>query len=93
MGGFRPKEQAAMEKANPKIDLSFLAEKWPSTIVSRTQISRFTGGLICPRRMANLDCLGQGPEGALRIGRHVAYPVKSLISWLESRSVFVKDRP
>lgn len=68
-----------------KLDLSYLKANWPSAIVARAQIGKFTGGLIAPGTVANLDALGQGPEGAFRIGRKIAYPVDALITWLESR--------
>lgn len=69
-----------------KVDLSHLAEHWPSSIVCREKIGDFTGGAITPGRMANLDALGQGPGERLRIGRKIAYPIRSLVAWLESRA-------
>lgn len=69
-----------------KNDLSILIRKWPSGIVAREQVGPFTGGVISPAYMANLDSRGEGPEGRLRIGRKVAYPVDALVSWLEKRS-------
>lgn len=62
-----------------------LKEKWGSTIVARSEISKFTGGLIKPGYIANLDSLGQGPSNRFRIGRKIAYTVDDLIIWLESR--------
>lgn len=67
-----------------------LAKRWPSTIVARTEITRFTGGLVSPRYLANLDCKGLGPAGALRLGNRIAYPVRNLIDWLKGR-VKVED--
>ena len=69
-----------------KIDLSGMAKRWPSTIVAREQIGQFTGGTISPAYMANLDNRGAGPEGRIKIGRKVAYPIDTLVSWLENRS-------
>lgn len=66
--------------------LEKLAEKWPSTVVARSQISQFTGGLVAPGTCANLDSMGAGIPGACRIGRQVAYPVESVIDWLISRA-------
>jgi hypothetical protein len=68
-----------------KIDLSNLAQKWPSSIVARTEVSNFSGGLINEKYLANLDSQGSGPAGRFKIGRKVGYPVNSLITWLESR--------
>lgn len=54
-------------------------------IVARRQLGQFTGGLIAPRTLANLDCLGQGPKERIRMGRKVAYPRDAFINWLEGR--------
>ena len=75
-----------------KTHFTELAAKWPSTLVSRDQIGNFTGGLISQGRMANLDCLGEGPQQRLRIGRKIAYPVKNLIVWLSERAEIVEKK-
>ena len=62
-----------------------LAENWPSAFVAREKVSEFSGGVLHPRTLANLDSLGKGPKGRVRIGRKVAYPVENLIKWLEAR--------
>mgnify|MGYP000530724943 CR=1 FL=1 len=61
-----------------------MAEKWPSAVVARTEISNFTGGLISSKYQANLDSLGLGCE-RITCGRKVGYPVHSLINWLRDR--------
>lgn len=66
-------------------DFAKLGRAWPSPIVSRTEISKFSGGLLSPRTLANLDSLGDGPPRG-RCGRKVFYPVDSLVAWLEARS-------
>jgi len=71
-----------------KIDLSSLEEKWPSAFVAREVSKEFTGGLVSPKSLANLDSQGEGPEGAIHCGRKVIYPVKCFIAWLEKRSQF-----
>ena len=68
-----------------KIDLSDLDEKWPSTVVTRAKIGEFTGGMITPGYIANLDAAGEGPEGSFMMGGRRCYRVKPLISWLEAR--------
>jgi len=70
--------------------LDSMAEKWPSSLVSRNKIAAFTGGLITPGRIANLDSEGKGPE-AFKVGRKVCYPVQPLIEWLSNRSGAVDD--
>lgn len=63
-----------------------MAEKWPSTVVFRTEIKSFTGGGMSEKYLANLDCLGKGPAGRKRVGRKVAYPIFELIKWLDGRT-------
>ncbi|KUG30023.1 hypothetical protein ASZ90_000089 [hydrocarbon metagenome] len=63
-----------------------MAAVWPSAIVARRMVREFTGGLISPKTMANLDSLGQGPEGRFIANSATAYPVKNLVTWLRSRS-------
>jgi len=63
---------------------SNMAERWPSSMVARTEIERFTGGLLSEKYIANLDSRGLGPRGRIRCGRKVAYPVDQLIEWLEA---------
>ena len=62
-----------------------MAEKWDSAMVARTQIEKFTGGLMSAKYMANLDSMGLGAE-RVTVGRKVAYPVNSLIQWLRDRA-------
>ncbi|MBW2365774.1 MAG: hypothetical protein JRF25_12120 [Deltaproteobacteria bacterium] len=72
-----------------KVDFSSLASRWPSTFVARQHVGRFSGGILDPKYMANLDCQGKGIKNRIRIGRKIAYPVKDLIKFLESRSEIV----
>ncbi|HBT88147.1 MAG TPA: hypothetical protein DEB50_06675 [Desulfobacter sp.] len=55
-------------------------------IIARSKVSEYFGGAISSKTLANLDSLGQGPEGAFKIGRNVVYPTKSLLEWLQKRS-------
>ena len=64
--------------------LEDLRSKWPSTLVPRERIYEFSGGLINPRTMANLDSRGEGPD-RMRIGKKVAYPLDSLIEWMKNK--------
>ncbi len=67
-----------------------LKNRWPSSLVARQSIKEFSGGILNPRTMANLDSRGEGPKGRIRIdGRKVAYDVDELIAWLEARSNIV----
>ena len=64
-----------------------LKENWPSPIVARHEVAKFSGGLLNPRSMANLDSLKRGCPGKITIGRRVAYSVDDLIKWMEGRVV------
>lgn len=62
-----------------------LIESWPSPLVARTEVGAFSGGVLHPRTMANIDAKGQGPAGKVLIGGKVAYDRDSLALWVESR--------
>lgn len=74
-----------------QVDLSFLAQKWTSAIVAREKITEFTGGLMSPGRIANLDVAGDGPPRIRFAGRKVGYPVNQLVTWLEGRAEAVSS--
>lgn len=63
-----------------------MAEKWPSAVVARRELARFSGGLLNPRSVANLDSAGKGPPRK-KIGRIVFYPVTGLTRWLRQREL------
>lgn len=67
-------------------DFSQLSEKWPSPLVARSEVKRFSGGLLNGRTLANLDCQGRGPRGKVVVGRRVAYTVESLVEFLRERA-------
>ena len=67
-----------------------MVENWKAPIVPRTEIDKFTGGVITEKYIANLDCQGKGPEGRFRIGRKIVYPTVELAAWLEDRSEAVR---
>jgi hypothetical protein len=81
-----------MEKATVSNLLQQMAANWPSPIVARTEIEKFTGGLISEKYQANLDSAGRGPAGRIRIGRKVAYPVNEYLTWLKERSEEIPTR-
>ena len=70
-------------------DFSSLLQKWPSSFVARCEVARFTGGIVNPRTLANLDSLGKGPPGRVRIGRKIAYNTKLFTEWLTKRAEVV----
>lgn len=69
-----------------------LASKWPSAIVARSEVGRFSGGLLHPRTMANHDSAGTGPAERISLGRKTAYPVGSLIDWMAQRAASGKSK-
>jgi hypothetical protein len=58
------KETVAAEKPSYQIDLSALAARWPSAIVSREKVGEFSAAIhsVNSKTMANIDSLGQGPN-------------------------------
>ncbi|PIP41055.1 MAG: hypothetical protein COX19_04410 [Desulfobacterales bacterium CG23_combo_of_CG06-09_8_20_14_all_51_8] len=63
-----------------------MADNWPSEIIARTEIKVFTGGLISPGYIANLDSKGEGPFGRIKTGRKTCYPKRPFVKWLRERS-------
>jgi len=60
-----------------------MAAKWPSAIVARQDINKFTGGLLSPKTMANKDMAGDGVEERFFLFNKVVYPIDSLGAWLK----------
>lgn len=69
-----------------------MAEKWPSAFVARTEVPTFTGGIMSEKYQANLDSRGLGPDGAIRVGRKVCYPVRQYVEWLAGRSAVIPKK-
>jgi len=63
-----------------------LIQNWSSPLVARHEVARFSGGLLHPRTLANLDAQpGKGPKGKLTVGKRVAYDVILLVEWMRGR--------
>lgn len=69
-----------------RVSFSAMAKAWKAPFVSRQKVGEFSGGLLNPRTLANMDHKGEGPKGRVRMGRAVAYPVKELVEWMEERA-------
>lgn len=67
-----------------------LAEAWPAPVVARREVSRFSGGVLNPRTLANLDSLGQGPPRIALRPRVIAYPTRALVEWMRDRAAKTK---
>ncbi len=61
-----------------------IGRNWPDCF-SREKASELVGGVISPRSLANLDCLGLGPERRLRVGRKIVYTRESFVEWFKRR--------
>ena len=59
-----------------------MVARWPSSVVARAEVKKFTGGGISPKTIANADSDGTGPAERFFIGRRVCYPVSALVEWL-----------
>lgn len=68
-------------------DWESMKNHWPSSIVSRSKIGDFTGGVLSPGRMANLDCAGEGPPTFYGVNNKVFYETQSLIEWMKIRYI------
>ena len=62
-------------------DLYELAESWGAPIVARSDVGKFSGGVLNPRTMANLDCLGKGP-GKIAVRGKICYATRELVDWM-----------
>lgn len=63
-----------------------MADAWKAPVVARSEVSQFSGGLLNPRTIANLDCLGQGPDELVKFGRKVGYLTSALVDWMRKRA-------
>lgn len=67
-------------------EFALLKKNWPSTLVARSEVSRFSGGILSARYLANLDSRGIGIAERIRIGRKIAYPIDSLVRFLQEKA-------
>ncbi len=69
-----------------------LVKRWPSPLVAREEVERFSGGILHPRTMSNLDSKMEGPKGRIRIGRKIAYSTDELARWMRERAELLQDQ-
>lgn len=62
-------------------------------IIARSEVHRLTGGVLNGRSLANLDSLGQGPDGKIYIGKRAAYTREALLDFLAARMRPAPERP
>ncbi len=63
-----------------------MAQKWPSTLVSATEVKQFSGGILSGKTLQNRSSLGQSVPESLKVGNKRAYVAESLADWLRQRS-------
>jgi hypothetical protein len=65
-----------------------LIQSWPSPLVARQEISKFSGGVLNPRTMANRDCLERNNPGfplkKILAGGRICYRKTELAAYLVS---------
>ena len=66
-----------------------LKEYYPFGYVTRKELKKLTGGLICGRTMAILDQTGKGIENRKKIGNRTIYHIDDVINWLKNNAKFV----
>lgn len=69
-----------------KVYFDQLRKAWNSPIVPRKLSGEASGRTISPKSLANLDCAGEGPEGAFKVGGGTVYPADNFFDWLEARA-------
>ncbi len=72
-------------------DLFDLVTSWPAPFVERQYVGQFSGGILNPRTMSNLDSKGEGPKGRIKIGNKIAYPVAELVEWMTEKAICLDD--
>jgi len=51
-------------------------------VIARKSVPQSLGGIISAQTLANLDCQGDGPDGAFRLGSQVFYRTDKFVPWL-----------
>ena len=72
-------------------NFSQIIETNPSGWILRTDLTEKTGGLLHSRTAANLDSMGQGIPGRIKMNKKVAYPVQNIVKFLEQKYRVVAD--
>lgn len=51
-------------------------------VFSREEAARHLGGILTAKTLNNIDCLGNGPEVRVRIGKKIGYERTNFVNWL-----------
>ncbi len=57
-------------------------------VFTRKVASNVIGGILSVKTLSNLDSLGKGVKGAVRIGNKVCYKREAFIEWLKNRRIY-----
>ena len=63
-----------------------LVKRWPSAWVARSEVRRFSGGVIAGKTLANLASRGETVPPAFKVGKKVCYEAQELADYLRSRT-------
>ena len=75
--------EAAVSEIEAVIDA--MVANWPE-IIPRRAVPKLTAGLYSVKSMANMDCLGIGPEGAFSISGQRVYPKAFFATWMKRKA-------
>lgn len=62
---------------NQELDFDFLVKEWGSPFVKRSEVGKFSGGLLNPKTLANQATRGEGPS-YFRHQRYIVYLASDL---------------
>ena len=77
-------EEMTLEEIYKTLDE--MGRRWPSNVVARPAIEKFTGEIYKKKYLANEDSSKRGPDKKFLIGGVVVYPVTAVVEWLKSRA-------
>jgi hypothetical protein len=74
-----------------ELDFDFLVKEWGSPFVRRTEVSKFSGGLLHPKTLANQATRGEGPP-YFKHQRYIVYLASDLKDLLVRKSQRPKSK-
>lgn len=69
-----------------------LKEHYPDTWVTRKELKKITGGLICGGTMGRLDHEGKGVKNRTVISGRTVYHINDLVEWLKNNVEIVDSK-
>lgn len=74
------------DKVKNMIDLEELANSWPSILVARSEIGKFTRSLYKTSSFNTFDGAKKGIKRKIKINTKIAYLKSDVIEWLKSKT-------